>query len=178
PEYWTPSTLFNLGLQYRVDIESFLLMFVLGGLAGGLYEIIVKQRFRVKGVCCAKYCLCYTPLLFAIAGLAIFARAFPAWNIIYVSSFACLLGAVWAFFIHPQLRKHLVFGGIAFAAVYWISLALTDAIAPGWIATTWNMTALSGITLLRVPIEELLFGLSFGMLWTSLYEEVCENFKV
>ncbi len=178
PEYWTPQTLFNLGLQYRVDIESFALMFFLGGLASGVYEAIVKQRLRVKGACCAKHCLCYTPLLFAIAGLAIFARAFPELNIIYVSSIACLMGVAWAFLIHAQLRKHLLFGGIAFAAIYLISLALTDAIAPGWIAATWNMAALSGITALRVPIEELLFGLSFGMLWTALYEEVCENFHV
>jgi len=34
----------------------------------------------------------------------------------------------------------------------------------------WNLEALSGIILLKAPLEELLFAFSFGMYWAGVYE--------
>ena len=34
----------------------------------------------------------------------------------------------------------------------------------------WNLPAISGILILKVPLEELMFAFTFGMMWSSLYE--------
>ncbi len=178
PNYWTPQTLFDLGARYHVDIEAFLLMFFLGGTAAYVYEGIFKKQIPSLQKICHPICKCYTPLISTLVAFIVLTKAFPAWNIIYPSSYACLIGGITAMLIYPKLRKHILFGGILFALLYWISLAAIDLFSTGWIANTWNMSALSGTTLLRVPIEEIFFGFSFGTIWAPLFEEVCSNLKM
>ena len=43
---------------------------------------------------------------------------------------------------------------------------------PGYIDAVWDLSALSGVVLYGIPREELLFGLTFGMYWSSVYEHV------
>ena len=176
PNYWAPQTLFDLGMKYGIDIEAFVLMFFLGGIAAFVYEGIFKKRVKTKQKICNP-CKCYTPLITTLVTFIIFTRAFPNWNIIYPSTIACLAGGLFATIIYPNLRKHVLFGGLLFAFLYWISLALIELFSAGWIANTWNMVALSGTTLLKVPMEEIFFGFSFGTIWAPLYEEVCSNLK-
>ena len=178
PDYWQPQTLFDFAATYHLAIESFLLMFFIGGLGSIVYEVALKKRSLRHYMCCAERCYCYLSLAVALASFIIILRAFPSWNIIYPSVFACLAGGLFAFIVYPKLRAHILFGGIAFMALYWISLAAIEAFLPGWISATWNLSTLSGMTLLKVPLEEVLFGFAFGTLWSPLYEEVCSNFSV
>jgi hypothetical protein len=34
----------------------------------------------------------------------------------------------------------------------------------------WNLKAISGIRLIGVPLEELMFAFTFGLYWSSVYE--------
>jgi hypothetical protein len=43
---------------------------------------------------------------------------------------------------------------------------------PGYVAQVWNLRALSGVLLGGIPLEELLFGFSFGWYWAGVYEHV------
>src|SRR3990172_6071679 len=178
PNYWMPQTLFDLGMKYRIDIEAFLVMFFLGGIAAAIYEFVVREYLPRAQKICRPICKCYAPLIATLVAFIVLTRAFPAWNIIYSSSFACLAGGVMAALIYPNLRKHVILGGILFSLLYWISLAVIDLLFPGWIAQTWNMAALSGLTLVRVPLEEIFFGFSFGTIWAPLFEEVCSNLHI
>jgi lycopene cyclase-like protein len=45
-------------------------------------------------------------------------------------------------------------------------------LAPGYIEAVWNVPALSGVLVYCIPLEELLFGLTFGLSWSSVYEHV------
>ncbi len=176
PNYWTPATLFNLGTKYSIDLESFALMFFLGGIAAFVYEGIFKKRIPAKQKFCGSVCKCYTPLITTLVVFIIFSKLFPGLNIIYPSSIAGISGGLMAFIVYPNLRKHVLFGGFLFAILYWLSLSLVEVFVPGWISSTWNMAQMSQIIILKVPIEEILFGLSFGFIWTPLFEEVCSNF--
>ena len=176
PNYWTPNTLLDLGIKYSLDIEAFALMFFLGGIAAFVYEGIFKKKIPAKQKFCGRVCKCYTPLIATLVVFIIFSKLFPNLNIIYPSSIAGIAGGLIAFIIYPMLRKHILFGGFLFAIIYWLSLFLVEIFVPGWISSTWNMAQLSQITILRVPIEEIFFGLSFGFIWTPLFEEVCSNF--
>ena len=44
--------------------------------------------------------------------------------------------------------------------------------APGYIASVWNLPALSGVLIGGIPLEELLFGFAFGVYWASVYEHL------
>ncbi|MDQ2731769.1 MAG: lycopene cyclase domain-containing protein [Armatimonadota bacterium] len=44
--------------------------------------------------------------------------------------------------------------------------------APGYIESVWNLKALTGINIYGIPLEELLYGFSFGMYWTGIYEHL------
>ncbi len=176
--YWTPQTLFNLGAKYGADIESFVLMFLLGGLAAAAYEFVIKKYEFHHYECCKKVCVCYLSLTAALTAFIVLTRAFPSWNIIYPSILGCLAGGIFAFLVYPELRLHIFLGGVIFMILYWATLVISELFLPGWIAATWKLSAISGITTLKVPLEEVLFGFAFGTLWAPLYEETCSNFNI
>ena len=43
---------------------------------------------------------------------------------------------------------------------------------PGYIEAVWNLDDLIAWRLAGLPVEELLFGVGFGMYWSSVYEHV------
>ena len=178
PTYWKhPQTLFNLAANYNLDIESFLLMFFLGGLAAALYETF-KSNYKCEHYkCCVERCYCYLSLAVTLTVFIVLTKMFPDWSIIYPSSVAPLAGGIFAFIVYPKLRQHIFAGGLLFMFLYLLSIAVTELLVPGWIINTWNFSILSGITILKVPIEELMFGFAFGTLWAPLYEEICSNFS-
>src|SRR5574342_6956 len=90
PNYWVPQTLFDLGIRYNIDIESFALMFFMGGTAAFVYETLFKKYVPATQKICHPLCKCYTPLIATLVGFIVL-TAFPQLNIIYSSSFACLI---------------------------------------------------------------------------------------
>lgn len=36
----------------------------------------------------------------------------------------------------------------------------------------WNLADLSGVLIVGVPMEELIFGFAFGVCWSGIYEHV------
>ena len=61
-------------------------------------------------------------------------------------------------------------GGVAFLALYFVFFLFFDLAYPNLVQEVWNFSAISGILLLGVPLEELMFAFTFGMLWSSVYE--------
>ena len=95
PTYWKhPQTLFNLAANYNLDIESFLLMFFLGGLAAALYETF-KSNYKFEHYkCCVERCYCYLSLAVTLTVFIVLTKMFPDWSIIYPSSVAPLAGGI------------------------------------------------------------------------------------
>lgn len=176
PDYWDPATLFGLGARYGLDIESFLLMLFLGGLASVAYETLISNSRPFTQRCCGRVCTCHLSLILALL-VFLFLLHMTSWNVIWMTIAACLAGGVFSFVAYPRLRRLILLGGAIFMLFYLISLAIMDLIVPGWIAATWNMSALSGMVLFSVPVEEVIFGFAFGTLWTPLYEEVCSHLQ-
>jgi len=74
----------------------------------------------------------------------------------------------------PVPVQTLLWGAVA-AAVGWLLHRapvglLLRAIGDNYIERVWNLDALSGITLLSFPIEELLWAVAFGTYWSGWYE--------
>jgi hypothetical protein len=61
----------------------------------------------------------------------------------------------------------LVSGGL-FLLLYFVVFAAFNLAFPGYVAAVWNLPALSGVVVVGVPLEELLFAFTFGLYWSSV----------
>lgn len=68
-----------------------------------------------------------------------------------------------------MLSPKSLLGGLLFLGYYLVFVLGLVWSAPGYVERVWNLQALSGIVLAGVPLEELLFGFTFGLYWTGVY---------
>lgn len=171
PEYWLPPSLFDLAVKTGFDIESLIFCFAIGGIGSVFYNLIsgrvphslpVEERFkplhRHHYKALAAPFVSFIPLYFL------------PWNPIYPAIVAMVIGVIATMLCRPDLKRKSWIGGILFLVYYVIFLAGLEWSAPGYIERVWNLRALSGITIGFMPIEELLFAVSFGMYWSGIYE--------
>jgi hypothetical protein len=172
PAYWNPPSLFNLTQTTHFDIESFMFSFATGGIAAVLYEAILNLKHRKltaedrRGS--GRRWFHFASVLstpFVLAALLIFTSMNPIYSVII----ALFAGGVAAVVCRPDLAKNTFAGGLLFAGLYFLFFSLVVAISPSFI-NAWNLSALSGIIVMHLPLEELGFAFGFGMLYSGLYE--------
>ncbi len=111
------------------------------------------------------------------AALLVPVVAFPVlyalpWNPIYAAIMAMALGGAATIACRPDLTAKTFIGGALFAAYYATFMLTLKWSAHGYIERVWNLHALSGITVVGIPLEELLFGFAFGTYWSGIYEHL------
>ena len=171
PDYWNPPSLFELAQRTGFDIESFIFSFAIGGIAAVLYNIILHKRLegfsqtdrQQRRHRLHRWALSTPFVLFPIL-------YFLPWNPIYAGIAAMASGAIASVLCRPDLKSNTLVGGLLFLALYTAFLLGLKWSAPGYIEQVWNLEALSGVQIYGLPIEELLFGFSFGLVWTGIYE--------
>lgn len=171
PEYWSPPSLFNLAAHTGFDIESLIFSFSLGGVASVLYEALTKRRHQhvvELHPATIHWLSISTPLLVFVI-LYFFTPINPIYSVIVAST----LGAFAIMACRPDLTSHIFIGGACFTALYFLSFLLINILFPQFI-TYWNLSALSGLLILGVPLEEILFAFAIGMLWSGTYEHVAQ----
>lgn len=172
PEYWSPPSLFNLALTTGFDLESLLFAFCVGGLAVVIYERIFdtkhrpisqkekhQPRHRLHWLTLSSAPLILIPLII-----------FTDLNPIYATIIALLIGGLATWYCRPDLKKKMVVSALIFTGLYFFYFLTLISLYPGYVEKVWNLSALSGVLIVGVPLEELLFAFSFGFIWSSLYE--------
>lgn len=168
PEYWMPPSLFNLAATTGFDIESLIFCFAIGGIGSVLYEALTKvyhKKMRKK--------YCHKHHYFALATpIIVFLPLFllTTLNPIYSAIIAMFSGAMEAIICRRDLTTKILIGGISFLILYSAFFFLFITAYPGIVEQVWNLQALTGILIAGIPLEELLFAVTFGMLWSSFYE--------
>jgi len=174
PEYWNPPSLFNLAARTGFDIESLIFCFAVGGIGTVLYKTIFKRkhkkmskkemqskRHKFHKLILASPIITFMPLYF-LTNL----------NPIYSASIAMFVGGILTIYCRPDLKKNVLFGGMLFLVFYFIFFLFFNLIYPMLVQEIWNLSAISGILVLGVPLEELLFAFTFGLMWSSVYEHI------
>lgn len=173
PEYWSPPSLFGLAAETGFDIESVVFSFAIGGIGAILYDALTRtpditpvaaserrqSRHRFHRWALAAPALVFLP-----------GYLFTSWNPIYPAILALAGGAGAAIACRPDLKARTLTSGVLFLVLYVILVGGSELSAPGYIERVWNLDALSGIVIWRLPLEELLFALTFGAYWSGLYE--------
>ena len=174
PEYWSPPSLFNLALKTGFDIESLIFSFAIGGLGVVLYELF----FHVNHNKMSKHEMhlgrhkWHLPALLSGPVAFIILYFVTSMNPIYSASIAMFIGGIAAVLCRPDLKKKTLIGGILFLGLYFAFFLSFNFIYPSAVEQFWNLSAISGILFLGIPIEELLFAFAFGMMWAGVYEHV------
>ncbi len=172
PRYWSPPALFDLAATMHFDIESFIFSFATGGIGSVIYEAALNVKHHKMSGSEIKerrwfhfFSIASMPLIFALLLLL------TNLNPIYSAAIAMFVGAVAAIVCRPDLGKNTLVGGILFTGLYFVFFLCINLLLPTFI-NSWNLTALSGVVVLGVPLEELMFAFTFGMLWSGIYEHI------
>ena len=173
PSYWLPFTLFDLAKQTRFDLESLLFSFAVGGIAAVLYEALLRtgrSKINLHEQHQKRHRFHRLALFSPFISFAILYLFMPL-NPIYSASIAMTVGAIASWFCRPDLLKPMVVGAMSFFILYFVVFLIGFIwLFPGYVQAVWNLGAISGILIAGIPIEELLFALSLGAMWSSIYE--------
>lgn len=171
PAYWNPPSLFELARRTGFDMESLIFAFALGGIAAVLYNSVTHRTFRSLGLTArvARWHRLHVMAL-ALPFVLFVPLYFLPWNPIYPGIVCLLIGALASVACRPELLRKTIVGGALFLALYGVFLLGLRWLTPGYIEQVWNLPALRGGLVGGIPLEELLFGLAFGMYWSGAYE--------
>lgn len=171
PEYWSPPSLFDLARTTGFDIESFIFCFGIGGSGAVLYNVITGAQLEpVSDLERHRPRHRYHWLAIATPFISFSILYFLPWNPIYPAIVAMVAGAVATMICRPDLKVKTWIGGVLFLVYYGFFLWGLERLSPGYIDRNWNLDALSGVKLISIPLEELMFAVGFGMYWAGVYE--------
>lgn len=177
PRYWRPPSLFNLAQRTGFDIESLMFCFAIGGASAVLYDLLTGRRSRPMASIERHLPIHRHHLLALISPVIAFGvLVFLPWNPIYPAIIAMAVGTIATVSCRPDLKARTWVGGVLFLVYYSILLEGLRFSSPGYIERVWNLPALIGTKLFRLPlglpVEELLFAALFGMYWSGVYEHL------
>lgn len=173
PAYWNPPSLFNLAQRTGFDIESLIFCFAIGGLGVAGYGALTTAPLRrIDHHARASprhrwHLLALASPIFVFTALIVI-----DWNPIYPGILALVVGALAALLCRTDLWRNTLYGGGVFLALYAVFLLGLKRLWPGYIEAVWNLAALISWRPVGLPLEELLFGLAFGMYWSSVFEHL------
>lgn len=174
PEYWNPPTLFDLAQRTGFDIESLIFTFAIGGIGSVLYRVIYKKNITKMEINEMKSSRHKLHIYILISPIPIFLSlaVFTELNHIYCGVIAMFAGALLTLYCRPDLKWKIWVGGLLFLTYYFVFFISLLVVFPDYVTHVWNLEVLRGILFLGIPIEELMYAFTFGMLWSSLYEHI------
>ena len=171
PEYWNPPSLFELAQRTGFDIESIIFSFAIGGIGATLYNVLSGTHLEPVVLSQRREPLHrFHALGLLTVGVTFLPLAFLPWNVIYAVIVSLVVGSVASVICRPHLARATLVGGALFLGLYALFMLGLVVFTPGYIPQVWNLGELSGLLVVGIPLEELLFGAAFGMYWSSVYE--------
>ena len=173
PAYWNPPSLFDLAHRTGLDIESLVFCFAIGGLAAAGYRVLAPASEHALAPESRNSHLRRWHRAALLSPFLVFGVLLMLpWNPIYPGISALFVGALASGLCRPDLWRNAFVGGLLFLALYVVFLLGLKWQWPGYIEAVWNLDDLIAWRPAGLPVEELLFGVGFGMYWSSVYEHV------
>jgi len=167
PQYWTPPSLFNLDQKIRVGIEDFLWAAAVGGIASVVGEIFLKDKLAaIRKSRHERHIAPFVLIIILFGVLELWHHDKTMDNTII--SFA--VGALVLAYLRRNLIPLMLASTASFTVLYFGLFLCVLALYPQFVRYFYNLPNLSGIFILGVPIEELLFAATGGAIWSVAYE--------
>lgn len=167
-DYWHPS--YFLGTIFSVvGVEDILFCFLIGGITAVIYEEIFGLRYAKRHV------KNYLSWMFAFFIFGIFwmfvGNIILGFNSMYLSITILLLAGIFILIFRHDLLKDAFFSGIFIGGLMFVFyLLFFNTMFNGIIQKWWLLENISGILILGVPLEELMWAFSWGFVAGPTYE--------
>jgi hypothetical protein len=174
PAYWAPPTIFDLARRTGFDLESLLFAFAVGGLAATLYDALSAARSRllpVESHSASRHRWHALTLVVPVLVFPLFA-VLTTLNPIYNAAITLLAAAGASVACRLDLWSRILLGAAVFALLYFVFFLTLVMAYPQYVQAVWNLPALSGVLVIGIPLEELLFAAALGAAWSGLYEHL------
>ena len=177
PDYWHPTTVWSIKfLQSYFSVEDLIFAFSIMGIMSSLPALILRRSNanlleRPSWTAFSKMAG-----LLAIVGALSLLLWLIGLNSIFATSVAMLFttGLLLLYFKRYALLQTSLAGAVSMLAVmfvnYWLAFALI-AESESILRATWSLYGTpTGIRILRVPLPELVWALSFGSFFAALFK--------
>lgn len=168
-DWWRPPTITNT----MPGVESFIFGFSVAGVASIIYEEVFRKKVKIKKK--SKKQEAKENINYFFISLLLAALFFGGFFILKINSFYSSLPAfliplsiIW--FKRKDLILDSLISGFLLMIASFLFYIIPELITPGWIASAWNFGVLSKITILKVPLEDLIWFFLAGMYIGPLYE--------
>lgn len=172
PSYWEPNFLFDLGQRIGFGIEDFVFVTALAAFASTIYAFVCNHGYTPTGKSGPFACGLRALGLFVFAGLFFLGTSIAEVAVIYT---ACLVMIACTCVILP-LRRDLIVaslvGALLSTTLYFVLCLAAGKIMPGFFRNVWQAQNYLNIFIAGIPLEELLYGFSTGLVATVFYPYV------
>lgn len=171
-DYWLPQSVLPIQIgSFTFMFEDVLFGFTLMGIAGVVYEVLLKTRqYRIK----KHHPYARSSMTLLVFFLILLLTLFVGLNSIYASAIAFTVTSLFMLLLRRDLFLNAVFSGFAvmvvmfmvYIVVFSISTNIEDLMNVGWLL---HETPLDW-RILNIPMTEMIWGLSLGFMVGPLYE--------
>lgn len=166
PGYWLPDTVGNP----KLSIEDFIFTFAVGGIIAVVYELLMKGKANHQRLCNCFGGGLFPGFILSIGIIAIFlVYAIFKINFMYAVYIGIVVNIVLMAITRPDLIKKILYSGLLFGLFYFLFFSAFAFFIPDFIMH-WNINNLSGLILLGVPVEEIIWAFGVGALLGPIYE--------
>ncbi|HEY4517187.1 MAG TPA: lycopene cyclase domain-containing protein [Candidatus Paceibacterota bacterium] len=168
PGYWDPGTIFNLArITGGWSIEDALYMFFTGGIAAVLYDFVRGQKVpTVSGSLWRRRRAATLIPAAAVLAMVLLFRVNLMWELIAF----CAIGTAVVWLSRPDLITRSLIGGVCYAVLYYLLWLFFLYFSPDYLVIHHDTANVSGISVGVLPLEEILFAFTFGLMWSAIYE--------
>lgn len=168
-DWWHPLTITGS----IVGFEDFLFGFVFGGIASVAFTELFNKKIEFRRADVNSRVWQFKNFLYVLASLIVL--FFGSFFILRINSFYSTIIAValplsYILYKRNDLVVDSLISGALMLALALILFPVIEIITPGWVAYSWYVDNLSGIMILRAPIDDLLWFFIVGAFIGPLYE--------
>lgn len=163
-DYWQPE--FVTG--WPISVEDALFGFFLAGISAVIYEELAGKRFINRHKRSHNWLLVFFVVIILLTTFVL-TNIFNI-NSIYSSSLGFLISATIIITIRKDLIKDALISGIFIGGGAFFGYQIIFTLFPELIKRWWMLENISGIMIIGVPIEEVLWFFSVGMFIGPIYE--------
>jgi len=156
-DYWHPE-FFNGALR---SVEELLFGFAIGGITAIIYEVLFDKKYLKKNLKSRSKWL-FVVGIFGITCVMIAGNIILGLNSLYVSIVAFLIIGISILIVRRDLLKEAIFSGLFVSLLMLMFYFIWARIFPGIIQEWWLLKNISGIIIFGAPLEELMWGFSWG----------------
>lgn len=172
PSYWEPNFLFDLGNRIGFGIEDFIFVSALAAFTSTIYAFVINHSYTPSGKSGTFACALRALSLFVFAGLFFTGEIIAGVSVIYAAYLVMIVCACIMLTLRRDLTIPTLLGACLCTAIYFLLSLIAEKIMPGLFKNTWHTHNFLNIFIAGVPLDELLYGFSTGLVGTAFYPYV------